>query len=247
MSENHLTGNHKIVRQSLSNRAAHWMVALSTLILLFSGFGQMPMYKRYGISSLPGLAWAENFHITLTIHYIAGSVLLFAAIYHLVYMVLRREFDILPKLGDFRESVLVIGSMLKVCKAPACHKYLGEQRLAYAFIGANLGIAIATGIVKIVKNMPGAEFSQDILFAATTLHNFAAFMLIVGIVGHLAAFIFKENWALLPAMFTGCVDLGYVRERHPHWYRDLVVEPGKLRESLCASKRNARQEQEVAS
>lgn len=237
MSEKALIGRHKIIRQSLNNRIVHWMVALSTFVLLFTGFGQMPMYQRYGLSSLPGFAWAADYRLTLTAHYAAGTVLVYAVVYHLIYHIIRREFGILPRRGDFKESLQVIGSMCRLCKAPACEKYLGEQRLAYAFIGINLLVATVTGSIKAYKNMPGAELSQGILLAATNLHNLAAIMLVLGIFGHLAAFAFKENRALLSAMFSGCVELEYVKKRHAHWYNGLLARPEKLLKSLCAKKR----------
>jgi cytochrome b subunit of formate dehydrogenase len=46
-------------------------------------------------------------------------------------------------------------------------------------------------------------------------------MIIVGIIAHLAAFIFKANRPLLPGMFTGYVDEEYVRKRHSLWYEKL--------------------------
>lgn len=227
----------RIKRQSLHNRIAHWLTAFSTLTLIFTGFGQMPMYQRYGLTSVPGFAWAGEYAVTLAAHYIAGAVLIFAIVYHITYMVARREFDILPRRGDFKESVEVIVAMVKRCKGPACHKYLGEQRLAYAFIGGNLLLATMTGIIKVVKNLPGVDLSAGAMLAAATLHNLAAVMLVLGIAGHLVAFAFKENRALLSSMFSGCVDLDYVKERHAHWYNDLVAEPHVLRRSMCAVKK----------
>lgn len=242
-----LHGDHKIVRQHLSNRIAHWLVALSTFVLLFSGFGQMPMYKRYKIAELPGMAWSADFHLTLYMHYVAGAVLLFAVTYHLVYMFIRREFDILPKRGDVKESVQIVGAMCKLCAAPKSHKYLAEQRLAYAFIGFNLLLIIATGLLKIYKNIPGFDLSPITLLVATNLHNLAAMLLLLGIFGHLAAFIFEENRALLSAMFSGCVNAKYVKERHSHWYDDLVATPGKLQRSLCGTLRRRFSEAKKAS
>lgn len=236
----------RIVRQNLDNRIIHWAVALSTFVLLITGFGQMPMYKRYGVASLPGLGWTADFHLTLTIHYIAGAVLIFAGVYHLVYMLLRREFEMLPKRGDFKESILVIGSMCKLCEAPTCHKYLGEQRLAYAYIGVNLIVVAVTGLFKVYKNAPGIDLSHTTMQVVTNLHNLTAVMLVFGILGHLAAFAFSENRALLPAMFTGCVDLEYVKQRHAHWYNDLLLTPEKLRKSLCAHKKGLNKNQETA-
>lgn len=223
----------KIYRQSLSNRIIHWLVALSTFALLISGFGQMPMYTRYGFTKIPGFAWSADFSITLYMHYIAGAVLVFAVVYHIVYHTLRKEFDILPRRGDFKESVLVIGSMLKLCKAPECDKYLGEQRLAYAYIGGNILTIIITGLIKVYKNLPGIEISNNVLWTVTTVHNAAAMFLILGIFGHLAAFVFKENRVLLPAMFSGCINLVYIEERHTHWYNKILTTPGQFKKLMC--------------
>ena len=237
--EKQIVKGARIIRQSLSNRIIHWLVALSTFVLLFTGFGQMPMYQRYGVSALPSLGWSANYNTTLYVHYLAGIILVFALAYHLVYHLIRRDFDLLPRRGDLKESAQVIGAMCKLCKAPECDKYLGEQRLAYAFIGINLLLVVVTGFIKVIKNLPGVNLDQTGLIISTSIHNVAAFMLVIGIVGHLVAFAFKENRALLPAIFYGCVDLDYVKERHGHWYNRLSSKPGQLQRSLIVKKRES--------
>lgn len=42
-------------------------------------------------------------------------------------------------------------------------------------------------------------------------------LIILGIIGHLAAFIFKANRPLLGVMFSGKVDANYIKERHSLW------------------------------
>ena len=42
----------KIIRQPLTNRVVHWGIALSCFGLIFSGILQMPVAKRYGLTSL---------------------------------------------------------------------------------------------------------------------------------------------------------------------------------------------------
>lgn len=42
-------------------------------------------------------------------------------------------------------------------------------------------------------------------------------LIILGIIGHLVAFIFKANRPLLRAMFSGKVDANYIKERHSLW------------------------------
>ncbi|MBM7854587.1 formate dehydrogenase gamma subunit [Desulfohalotomaculum tongense] len=211
----------KIKRHGLSVRFVHWAVAISTIALIFSGFGQMPVYKRYMIDQLPGLAWTSDFSINLLIHYTAAGVLIFAVAYHIVYHIIRKEFDIWPRKGDFKESYLIIKAMLTKGEEPESDKYLAEQRLAYAYIGVMLIVIIISGIIKVLKNLPSISLEMDTLIWVSTVHNAATILLILGIVGHLAAFVFKANRPLLPGMFTGWVDEDYARRRHGVWYRKI--------------------------
>jgi hypothetical protein len=47
------------------------------LVMAFTGFGQMPIFKRYYVSEVPGMGWAGDFYLTHTIHYL-GTIALFA-------------------------------------------------------------------------------------------------------------------------------------------------------------------------
>jgi len=217
-----LAGEKKVKRHGFSVRVVHWTVAVSTFLLIFSGIGQLPVYRRYMLDRLPGLAWTSDFSVTLAIHYWAAVLLILAVTYHLVYHGLRRDRGILPRRGDVRQSVRIIMAMLGQGEEPENDKYLAEQRLAYAFIGFSLLLLIVTGLVKVLKNLPGVDLGADIIFWVTALHNAAMVLLMLGIAAHLAAFLFKENRYLLPGMFTGKVDLDYVRRRHQLWYRRLA-------------------------
>jgi hypothetical protein len=70
------------------------------LLLLFimglTGFGQMPIFKRYYIADIPGLGWLADFYVTHYIHYI-GAVVLFGLFVYaaLVYWgLMRRQFQL---------------------------------------------------------------------------------------------------------------------------------------------------------
>lgn len=214
--------SERITRQSFSNRLSHWLVALSTFALFFTGLGQMPMYQRYGLAAVPGFAWTADFHLTLTMHYVAGAVLFFAVVYHLLHALFMRHFAILPRKGDFKESAQIIAAMLGKGEEPPSHKYLAEQRLAYAFIGINVLVVVASGIVKVVKNLPDVQLDPGVIYFTTLAHNLSALLLFVGVAGHFAAFAFKANRALLPAMLDGTVDREYAEERHSLWYEEIA-------------------------
>lgn len=42
----------EIIRQPLTNRVVHWGIALSCFGLIVTGILQMPVAKRYGLTSL---------------------------------------------------------------------------------------------------------------------------------------------------------------------------------------------------
>lgn len=47
---------------------------VTVLLLALTGFGQMPIYNRYWVTSLPGLGWTGDFYLTHTLHYIFAAV-----------------------------------------------------------------------------------------------------------------------------------------------------------------------------
>jgi hypothetical protein len=46
------------------------------IIMAFSGFGQMPIFKRYYVSDIPGFAWSADYYATHYIHYLGAIFLL---------------------------------------------------------------------------------------------------------------------------------------------------------------------------
>lgn len=204
----------KITRQSLQNRIVHWGIALSTFSLIITGLFQLPISKRYMINELPLMSWSGDYHIGLVVHYIGAVGLIVFVVFHLYFHIARREFDIFPKRGDVKKSVQIIKAMLFKGDEPPSEKYLPEQRLAYAFIGATLLLLIITGLIKTFKNLAGFNLNDGVYFWVAQLHNLGFVLIIFGIIGHLAAFIFKANRPLLSAMFSGKVSAEYILHRH---------------------------------
>lgn len=48
-------------------------------IMGLTGFGQMPIFKRYYIADIPGLGWLADFYFTHYIHYL-GAIMLLALV-----------------------------------------------------------------------------------------------------------------------------------------------------------------------
>ncbi|MDF2608380.1 MAG: cytochrome b subunit of formate dehydrogenase [Bacillales bacterium] len=214
--------DRKVVRQSLSNRIVHWGIAVSTILLIVSGFGNMPMYKRYNIVKLPFGDFLGSYMNMFYLHYLSATLLCFFVFYHMFVHYFSKEFDILPRKGDIKQSYLIIKAMISKSKEPPSDKYLAEQRLAYLFIGGNILILIITGFIKILKNFDSINISNAFNSIITNIHNAATMLLILGLIGHIAAFIFKENRQMIPGMFTGKLDEDYVKHRHSIWYEKLT-------------------------
>lgn len=215
-----MSNNNKILRQSLSNRIVHWVTAITIFSLIISGFGQMPMYKRYNIVKLPGAEWLGDYSATLIMHYIGAIILLFILFYHVFVHVFQKQFDALPKRGDVKQSFIIIKAMITKGEEPPGEKYLAEQRLAYLAFAVTLFFIVISGIIKVAKNVSSLNIPNTVMTYAAHVHNFATIVLILLIIAHLAAFIFKENRQLIPGMFSGYVNKEYAKQRHSLWYEE---------------------------
>ena len=211
-----------VLRHSPIELAEHWLLAISGLLLIFSGFGELPMYKRYMVTEIPGMGWAGDFFINLKIHYLAGIVFVSIMVFHALYHGWLRHQGLIPRKGDVKTSLITVLSMFGFGEEPKSDKYLPEQRLAYAYLGGVGLILVLTGLVKVIKNLPGVYFSPSLITWMTLIHTFATIFFLLGVLAHLAALIFKVNRPLVKSIFTGKVDLEYAQDRHTIWYDEMM-------------------------
>ena len=105
-----------IVRLSVNQRAQHWLLLTSFIVLVFSGFA-----LQYPDATLAWLLGSSEY-LRRIIHRAAAVIMLVAGTYHLLYLALSKEGrqwvrDMLPKLKDVRD---VIGNF---------SYYLGAKRV----------------------------------------------------------------------------------------------------------------------
>lgn len=224
----------KIQRHNLAIRFVHWLTAGSILALMFSGFMQMPLAKRYYIDTVPGLHWTSDYWITLNIHYGAAMILVFISMYYLTYLLISRRWDIIPRRGDFKESVQIFASMVGLAEEPENDKYLAEQRLAFALTAGSIVLLILSGGLKIYKNLAGVFIPENILFWTTSVHNLFTVILLISIIVHLLAFLIKDNRPLVASMFTGKIGAEYAAKRHRIWWNRLQSSAPNEKESEAA-------------
>ena len=62
LRENHIESNRK--------KIIRYLYLISLFFLVLTGFGQMPVFKRYYIADIPGLGWLAQFFVTHYMHYL---------------------------------------------------------------------------------------------------------------------------------------------------------------------------------
>jgi len=86
---------------------ARWFYLVTVIFLALSGFGQMPVFKRYYIADIPGLGWLAEFFITHYIHYLAAILFLAFTAYMIVdYLLSTRKFRQMTATGYVRSALL---------------------------------------------------------------------------------------------------------------------------------------------
>jgi cytochrome b subunit of formate dehydrogenase len=221
MSEKIFPEKNLVVRHNAIELIEHWAIAVSGLLLLITGIFELPVAKRYYIITVPGLGWSADFITSLYIHYAAALVFTAAGIFHLVYHGLRSEKGLLPQKGDLAASVTVMKSLFGFGQEPPMHKYLPEQRWAYAGMALIIVMLIVSGLIKTYKNIYAPELSLAVVLAATWIHNIFFVLFFLAFLAHMAAILLRPNWPMVRGIFTGKVRLDYARHRHALWMADL--------------------------
>jgi hypothetical protein len=128
--------------------------------MAFTGMGQMPIFKRYYVADIPGMAWSADFYLTHTIHYLGAIFLLCFIMYAAAdYLLSGRKIYKLTASGVYRVILLA-------------------------------GI-VATGVVRVLKNLPEITFSPNFTMLVDISH--LAFMMIF-LFSALAFLIFRKGW-----------------------------------------------------
>jgi len=89
------------------NNYIKYLYLLTIFFITLSGFGQMPIFKRYYIADIPGFGWLAKFYITHYIHYVCAALLLGLAAYIITgYIVSGRKTLKLSSTGYLRGALI---------------------------------------------------------------------------------------------------------------------------------------------
>lgn len=129
---------------------------LAMVPVVFTGFGAMPIYRRYYVNEVPGLGWTANFYSSLQVHYVfAALAVAIAAFIAVDYLLLGRRWQRLTVTGRIRAVLLagtfITGGLMALRNTlPVRYSFdlgvvftLGHMTLAMFFLFFSLGCLIA--------------------------------------------------------------------------------------------------------
>ena len=103
------------VSQTHSNRhtqSMRYLYVLTVFFMALTGFGQMPIYKRYYLSDIPGFGWLANFWTTRYVHYAGAALLLAIVAYMLVQHIILIRAHRKITLSGYLRGILLLGIVL---------------------------------------------------------------------------------------------------------------------------------------
>lgn len=134
-------------------------------LMAFTGMAQMPIFKRYYIADIPGMAWSADFYFTHTLHYLGAAVFIgFVAYAAAGYFLWHRKRYQLTASGIFRVVILTL--------------------------------LVATGVVRVLKNLPEITFSPTFTMLIDISH--LGFMMVF-LFAALGFTVFKKGWVISSA------------------------------------------------
>jgi hypothetical protein len=138
--------------KSSGGRKVQFRVYTTAFILMaFTGFGQMPIFKRYYVSDIPGMGWSEDFYLTHYIHYIGAIFLLGLFAYVIMDFILsgRKEFSLtysayvrIAMLGGIIITVIlrVLKNLPDVVFSPGFTLFIDISHLGFMMLYLLMGI-----------------------------------------------------------------------------------------------------------
>jgi formate dehydrogenase subunit gamma len=202
----------KIVRFSAFERFAHWLTAVSFVLLGVTGlnitFGKLVLLPAVGPEAFSNIAQTAKYvHNFVSFSFVVGLVLI-------VGLWLK---DNIPRRVDI-DWVKQGGGFIKSKHAPAGRFNAGEKLVFWFALGAGIAV-IASGYVLLfpfyVTNIAGMQ-------AAQVVHAIIAVLFVAVILAHIYIGTLGMEGAF-EAMGTGEVDLNWAREHHDRWLAEVLA------------------------
>jgi formate dehydrogenase subunit gamma len=202
-----------IERFTYFERAAHWAVAISFVILAVSGLvmalGKFVLLPILGATLFGWLSYALK-----TLHNFAGPVFTVALLVFIVGY-LR---DNLPRAGDLA-WLSRAGGMLGGDLLPSGRFNAGEKVVFWGGVIV-LGLTVVASGLVLNQLVPGLANTRSQMQIANIVHGVSSFLMMAMFVGHIYMGTLGVKGAY-QAMTTGYVDEAWAKEHHGLWHDDI--------------------------
>jgi formate dehydrogenase gamma subunit len=215
------------LRMQVNERVQHGLLALSFLILVYTGFA-LKYPESWPFAWLAGLergyAWRAN------IHRVAAIVMILAGVWHVAYLgtARGRRFvaDMLPKYQDVKDAILNMAYLFGVrTERPPFDRFSYIEKMEYWAVVWGTIVMAATGFALWFQTTSLRFVPLWVLDVATLIHFYEAILASLAIlVWHLYFVIFSPD--VYPMNFTwltGRISEGHLAEEHPREYERLRV------------------------
>lgn len=215
----HSTDTGRVIeRFTYFERASHWGVAISFVVLAVSGL-VMAFGKFFLLPIIGGTLFGWLSYALKTAHNFAGP-LFSVALVVFIFGYLR---DNLPRAYDLT-WLAKAGGMFGGPEVPS-HRFNGGEKIVFwggvIFLGL---LVVASGLV-LDKLIPGMAYLRGDMQVAQLIHSLASVLMMALFCGHIYLGTVGMKGAY-QGMRTGYVDEAWAKEHHELWYDDIKA--GKI-------------------
>ncbi|NIR49052.1 cytochrome b/b6 domain-containing protein [candidate division KSB1 bacterium] len=173
------------VRWSLNERVQHWVLAVSFILLVLTGFG-LRYPQAWWVRPLAGIPWL--FDLRGLLHRVAGAVFLALGIYHVYYMLATKRGRMItnafrPRMLDLRDLVHNIAYNFGLRQHPPNFRHFSYMEKAeyFALIWGAVIMGI-TGLMLWFETTTLTFFPRWVIDLVTVIHLYEAWLATLAIV-----------------------------------------------------------------
>ncbi len=202
----------RLPRYTASERANHWLVALTFFLAALSGLAFFhPVFYPLG-QLFGGGVWAR------ILHPFFGVAILF--FFSSMYLRFRKLCVMTPADWDWLRHVreMIRGDDRDM---PESGKLNGGQKLLFWLLAACMALLVLSGIV-IWRAYFSPLFPEGLIRFAAIVHAAAGVFMVGLIFGHIYIAIWTRE--SIDAMIYGKVRRAWAKQHHPAWFREMTGE-----------------------
>ncbi|MDW7675640.1 MAG: cytochrome b/b6 domain-containing protein [Bacillota bacterium] len=218
-----------VQRFDIQQVVQHWILALSVLMLMITGFPIKFAYSGWAPYVMDVFGGFKNM---LIVHKFFGVMMIFSGVYHVIWLFIklptmnRPKWAIIPSLKDIRDAYDHARHLLGIGEMPKYTRYSYLEKFEYFAVVWGVIIMGATGILLWFPELSAAIAPRWVMSILRVVHSFEAIVCLIAIVmGHFYAVHFNPDvFPSSPVWINGKISREHFHHEHPLEYDELVAE-----------------------